>query len=188
MQSREVQAHGWLWPGSSVVHSLLSSGCWLLSLGLSPRAMKMVSKALIWSDSNTRKESEAGEKTLSLEFSFFFFFKGRENPSQTLLRRFIPMSQIKLILWPLLLIAYKGDWESKELIFLTSIVLKQSLLGENIRGRKVLDTFWDNVESYYLLLFGAKSCLTFFFFCNPMDGSSLGFFVHRTSQEKLLEG
>ena len=83
--------------------TLLSSACWLMSLASSSMVTRWFLK-LLEIIQIQGKESEAGEKTL---LEVLIFFLREENPSQTLPRRFIPMSQIKLILWPLLLIATK---------------------------------------------------------------------------------
>lgn len=99
--------------------TLLSSACWLLSLGLSPRAIRWFLK-LLEIIQIPGKESEAGEKTL-LEVLICFFFKGGKSFTN-ITQKIYPYVSDKTYPMTITINNYKGDWESKELIFLTSFV------------------------------------------------------------------
>lgn len=98
--------------------TLLSSAMWLLSLGLSPMVLRWFLKFLEIIQIQGKK-SEAGEKTL-LEVLIFFFKGGKSFINIT--QKIYPYVSDKTYPMTITINSYKGDWESKEIIFLNFIV------------------------------------------------------------------
>lgn len=100
--------------------TLLSSAWWLLSLGLSPMVIRWFLKLLEIIQIQGEK-SEAGGKTLLEVLIYLFFFKGGKS-FINVTQKIYPYVSDKTYPMTITINSYKGDWESKEIIFLTSIV------------------------------------------------------------------